>query len=104
MDSCGELLSEVRDIFRICPSCGRRFHVKLVSKNLVDEHKHTDEMKKAMMNPTPMGYLKGSAPVLPIIVEQDVPITIDIRDFQYIYQCKHCGHAWSEMREKESKA
>jgi DNA-directed RNA polymerase subunit M/transcription elongation factor TFIIS len=92
------------EFFRNCPSCGRRFHIKLVSKNLVDERKHIEEVKQVMMTPTPMGYARGSVPMIPVVVEENIPITIDIRDFQYVYQCKHCGHTWSEAREKESKA
>jgi len=36
-----------------------------------------------------------------VVVEEKVPITIDVEDFQYTYKCKHCGHVWSELHTKE---
>ena len=96
------MMSEVKDLFRICPSCGRRFHIKLVSKKLVEERKDVEEINRAMISTVPMGYAAGVAPVIPITVEEKVPVTIDVEDFQYSYKCKHCGHAWTELREEES--
>ncbi len=96
-------MSEVRNLFRICPACGRRFHIRLVSKKLVAERKEVAEIKRAMMNPTPAGYTRGSMPTMPVIVEENIPITIDVEDFQYSYKCKHCGHEWSEMHTEETK-
>jgi hypothetical protein len=95
-------MSEVREFFRICPACGRRFHIKLVSKKLTDERKDVEEIKKVILSQSPQGYyMTGMSPV---VVEDTVPITIDVEDFQYSYKCKHCGHEWSEMRTEESKA
>jgi transposase-like protein len=95
-------MSEVKEFFRHCPACGRRFHIKLVSKKLVGERKEVAEIKQAMVNPTPMGYSK-TMPAIPLIVEENIPITIDVEDFQYSYRCKHCGHEWSETRTEETK-
>ena len=93
-------MSEVKEFFRICPSCGRRFHIRLVGEKLVDERKDSEKVKQAFASGASMGY---GAPMVPIVVEQDVPITIDVQDFQYTYKCKHCGHQWTEMHEKESE-
>jgi hypothetical protein len=95
-------MSEVSEFFRHCPSCGRRFHIKLVSKTLVDDRKEVTEVKQAMISPTSMGY--RSMPSVPLIVEENIPITIEIEDFQLTYKCKHCGHVWSETRVEQSKA
>lgn len=96
-------MSEVRDFFRHCPACGRRFHIKLVSKKLVDDRKVVShvtrgEIPSAMV----MGYTRGSMPLMPVLVEESIPITVEIEDFQFTYKCKHCGHVWSEMHEEES--
>lgn len=96
-------MSEVETFFRFCPSCGRRFHIKLVSKKLVDDRKEVEEIKQAMMNPVPMGYARSSMPMTPLIVEENIPITIEIEDFQYSYKCKHCGHEWTESHVEEHK-
>jgi DNA-directed RNA polymerase subunit RPC12/RpoP len=95
-------LSEIRTLFRFCPACGRRFHIKLVSKELVGDRKETTEMKQSLISPT------GGAGVASysrsyIVLEENVPVTIDVKDFQYTYKCKHCGHVWTEMKEEESR-
>lgn len=96
-------MPKVETFFRFCPSCGKRFHIKLVSKNLVDDRKEVVEIKRAVMSPIPMGYGKGSMPVAPVIVEENVPITIETEDFQYSYKCKHCGHEWIENHAEQHK-
>jgi hypothetical protein len=80
-------LSEVRNFFRICPSCGRRFHIKLVNKKLEKETKVATERRER----TTPGFLLGSryAPVLPTLLEVDVPVTVDVEDFEFHYKCKH---------------
>jgi hypothetical protein len=94
-------MSEVKEFFRICPACGRRFHIKLVSKKFVDERKEVEHIKRATLSQSPQGYyITGMSPV---VVEETVPLTIDVEDFQYSYKCKHCGHEWSETRAKVSK-
>ena len=92
-------MSQVQEIFRHCPECGRRFHIKLVSKELVGERKDVEEMKQARMS----GAGSSGQSIGYVVAEENIPITIDIRDFKYNYKCKHCGHMWTEIREKESK-
>ncbi len=96
-------MSEVREFFRHCPACGRRFHIKLVSKKLTDERREVEEVKKGMAGyggvAAPLGYGATS----PLVVEEDVPVTVDIKDFQYSYRCKACGHEWSETHVRETK-
>ena len=29
------------------------------------------------------------------------PVIIDVKDFQYTYRCKACGHTWMELRSDE---
>jgi hypothetical protein len=91
-------MSEVETFFRFCPSCGRRFHIKLVSKKLVDTKRETTEQSEVMpggLNPMAVGF-RGS--MLPLVVEENVPVTVEVEDFEYSYKCKHCGHQWTENR------
>jgi len=96
-------MSEGRTFFRFCPACGKRFHITLVSKELVGE-----EVDRAVSR---HGTLQGisargfSPAAMPVLVEQDVPVIVTVEDFRYTYRCKHCGHAWMEMqkRQRESK-
>jgi len=86
-------MSEVKTFFRICPACGRRFHIKVVSKKLADDKSETVEMTQPAVIST-FPQMRGGAP---LIVEENVPVTIDVEEFQYSYHCKHCGHEWSEI-------
>lgn len=92
-------MGEVREFFRICPACGRRFQIRLVSKKLVDEKKDLEEIKQARMSQSALSPI----PMIPVVVEESIPVTIDVEDFQFTYKCKHCGHVWSELHVEESK-
>ncbi len=95
-------MSEVKTFFRFCPECGRRFHIKLVSKKLTNLERESTEVKRAIpvMGPR-YGYSYGTP--MPIILQVGEPMTIDVEEFQYSYRCKHCGHEWSEKHVEESK-
>jgi hypothetical protein len=89
-------VSGVRTFFRHCPSCGRRFEIRVVSKKSVDsESNYADEKR-----PVDAALLVKP---MPIMLNEDAPIIIDIEDFQYTYRCNHCGHGWSEIHETERK-
>jgi uncharacterized Zn finger protein len=81
-------LAEVRTFFRHCPSCGRRFEIRLVNKKLIDS-----ELVKSNV----VQYTPASAAV---VLESNVPMDVEVDDFRYTYRCKHCGHQWSEERFK----
>ncbi|HXW95859.1 MAG TPA: hypothetical protein VEJ19_09160 [Nitrososphaerales archaeon] len=90
-------MSEFTSFFRHCPSCGRRFEIRLVGKKLVDE-KHVTEEAPLSVPPLPSyPSLSQYSPAYNELVES-VPLTVDIKEFQYAYKCRHCGHQWSEIR------
>jgi len=78
-------MPEAKIFFRHCPSCGRRFEIRLVSKKLVEE----EEV-----------FVSPSSPLAPLILDEGMPRIVDTEEFQYAYRCKHCGHEWSEVRVK----
>ncbi len=87
------------EFFRHCPECGRRFHITLVGKKL--EHLDRETLQTPpRVAPGASGrrhVYPGALAVTPeLVVEEGVPVTIDIEEFQYAYRCKHCGHEWSE--------
>lgn len=96
-------MSEVRNFFRICPACGKRFHITLVDRKLVSSRKDTEEIKQAipLTGQIWRGYSSYSA--MPIVVEENVPMTIDVEEFNYAYRCKHCGHEWSEKHTEDHR-
>jgi hypothetical protein len=97
-------MAEVQTFFLFCPSCGKRFHIKLVGKKLVDSKRETYEQKQFVMggnsNPMTYGY-RGDMGRL--MLEENIPVTVGIEDFQYSYKCKHCGHEWTENRAERRK-
>ena len=96
-------MSEVKTFFRYCPACGKRFHITLVSKELVEEKAD----RAVSRHGTLQGFsARGFSPAaMPVLVEQDVPVVVTVEDFRYTYRCKHCGHVWMEIqkRQRESK-
>ena len=78
----------MRTFFRHCPSCGRRFEIRLVSKKFINSE---------LVESNGVQYTPASAAV---VLESNVPIAVEIDDFRYTYRCKHCGHQWSEERFK----
>jgi len=35
--------------------------------------------------------------------EEKVHVTVERKEFQYTYKCKHCGHEWVEKRLEETQ-
>jgi uncharacterized Zn finger protein len=92
-------LSEIRTFFRYCPSCGRRFEIRVVGKRFVDEKEvQKTEMMNELRPQLVLGY-PGSTEL-----DADHPVTVDIEEFRYTYKCKHCGHMWSEVHDIEGKS
>ena len=86
-------MPDVRTFFRHCPSCGRRFEIRLVSKELVSSESSGETEKRFIA-------AGGSTRPAVTIVQEDVPSIVDVEDFRYGYKCKHCVHEWSEIHEK----
>ena len=95
-------MSEVRTFFRYCPACGKRFHIRLVNKKLVRD---TRETRVQRMTPSNARVMVGSRsqPILLTVLEVDVPVTVDVEDFEYSYLCGQCGHTWTETRTREEE-
>jgi hypothetical protein len=95
--------SEIRTMFRHCPACGRRFEIRLVSKKLLDENENLEKVPTVDMKggPPSASVLGGYSPQgSPTIIGMQ-PIIIDVKDFQYTYRCRACGHTWMELRSDE---
>lgn len=104
-------MHSIGTFFRFCPSCGRRFRIKLVSKVLVskEEARWVSKIPRAVrgtMGTAAPGTsdstgIRGAfdspaATAPPIWVEESVPVVVNVGEFAYSYKCKHCGHEWSE--------
>jgi DNA-directed RNA polymerase subunit RPC12/RpoP len=84
----------MRTFFRHCPSCGRRFEIRLGGKNLIKEDRKTARV-------APSKSIEWSELIEPLTVRAGKPITVDVDSFRYAYRCKHCGHEWSEVHKQE---
>lgn len=98
-------MSGAKEFFRHCPACGHRFHIKIVGEKLVGERTTTREPTETSGSPVPFGQFgpQGTGVWAPDSFNDNVRITIDVKEFQYTYRCGHCGHTWSEEREEVSK-
>ncbi|MGA2665026.1 MAG: hypothetical protein ABSF83_08795 [Nitrososphaerales archaeon] len=92
-------MSEIKEFFRHCPACGRRFHIKLVSKESVGGER-INETITARDEEMASGTMHGAEMITPLA--EGTPVIVSIEDFEYKYKCTHCGHLWSEVREEES--
>lgn len=98
-------MSDVRSFFRRCPNCGRRFEIRLLTKDVVADKIITTSYQR------PEGISSGFSPAVagggmfgaPHVLEETVPLSIDEREFKYSYKCKHCEHQWVEAVDKEIK-
>ena len=85
------------EFLRRCPSCGKRFAVRVDSKVLVDRalgsEKIVHNIVTGMVGGFGRGYSMGNFPTI-IATTEDVPIERDT--FDIFYECKHCHHQWSE--------
>ena len=91
-------------IFRHCPSCGRRFEIRLVGKEEVAATESVATTRKER----PFIYYAGRNKYSVRVhldstrgpVTADVP-TLDEDDIvRYEYRCVHCGHEWTEDKAK----
>ncbi len=83
---------ELHTIFRRCPNCGKRFEIRITGKKLVDEKVVNNKVRSIM----PVGSTRVSTPT-PM---KEGVTTVDVKEFEYSYECQHCGHKWLELVDK----
>lgn len=91
-------MTDFRALFRTCPSCGKRFEIRLTGKKLVKDQ--IAQKKAHVISGLPSYGLYGVQSVT--TVSEDRPVVLDEKDFQYAYECNHCGHEWVEIIEENS--
>jgi DNA-directed RNA polymerase subunit RPC12/RpoP len=89
-------MAEIETFFRRCPNCGRRFEIRLVGKKLIESESIQEERP---VNSDYFGGYSGSI----LEVDETEPTIVEVEKFQYAYKCKHCGHQWVEIKEKDMK-
>jgi len=106
-------MSNVTAFLRHCPSCGRRFEVRLTGKNEVGTERVNYPSTRAgtsswthMAARAGLGNVRSTSQTIwdsHVEVAEKVQVTVEKKGFQYSYRCKHCGHEWVEHRTEESQ-
>ena len=97
-------MSALGTFFRHCPACGRRFEIRLVSKKELEEMDTVEKEPPGVAGTDAMGPAwTGSIAAGRALMEENTPMLFTDEEFQYSYRCKHCGHEWSEVHEKEKE-
>jgi len=87
-------MSEVKAFFRHCPACGRRFEIRIVRKRTRNDDTYGSKVPRS--DPATM----EARALMPLLLdESNEPVTVEEKEFSYMYVCKHCGHQWTETRE-----
>jgi hypothetical protein len=85
----------MKELLRKCPSCGRRFVLKIDSKKLVDVQHSTERLIRDFstypFSRQQSGAVQGWVDVK---TTEDVPIELD--EYEVTYDCRHCHHTWTE--------
>ena len=92
-------MSEIRSFFRHCPSCGRRFDIRIVGKEVVKVDEEREQMERPIV--PPVNQISGMPAPVPLVLEEGAPTMVEIDEYRYHYRCKHCGHEWTEKQVKE---
>lgn len=98
-------MSSITTFFRHCPSCGRRFEIRLVGKNLVRTERNTYPTTRTTHPDVlfPARFQRPGVGRSFVELEEKVRVTTKIEEFRYAYKCKHCGHQWVEERSEETQ-
>ncbi|MGP8124615.1 MAG: hypothetical protein ACLQEQ_01955 [Nitrososphaerales archaeon] len=97
-------MSSITTFFRHCPSCGRRFEIRLVGRNLVGTAKNTYPKARTAHFVYPVQRGGYGGPIgMSTELDENVQVTVERKEFQYAYKCKHCGHQWAEERFEETQ-
>ena len=96
-------MSSITTFFRHCPSCGRRFEIRLTGRKSVEAESEIRAGRSAEDR-----TFRASEPAVVadsqstksyhILSHDTSPLTVVTEEFLYSYKCNHCGHQWSEER------
>jgi predicted RNA-binding Zn-ribbon protein involved in translation (DUF1610 family) len=73
-----------------CPACGKRFGVRLLTERLVDDERNTVDSTTTVLVPGGYGRNTGNP------MSSTSVVTTERKTYELSYQCRNCGHRWSE--------
>jgi transposase-like protein len=84
------------EFLRRCPSCGRRFAVKVDRRVLEDRQEDNMELVHNVV----VGGIGFTGPrysaLAPVVIRTVENVPIERDTFSIQYECRHCHHQWSE--------
>ncbi|HUI85676.1 MAG TPA: hypothetical protein VLY21_00780 [Nitrososphaerales archaeon] len=84
------MTTRVKEFFRRCPACGKRFSVRLEKKVLTKDEHGVEETAYDVV----LGW-SATSQVLPApVTHQEIPV--ERETFDLTYECVHCHHEWTE--------
>jgi len=105
------------NLFKKCPSCGRRFEVKHTGEVLLKSEKQTETIQTAHALSSPTNPYLGSGydqdrgevadstidiqPGNASVATGTEEVTVEEDTYQESYKCSHCGYEWTEDRVKD---
>ncbi len=91
------------ELFRKCPSCGRRFAVKLRKEELVSEE--IAESDRVVTTPAGLGRVTrgGVGMETDTAIQTTVHTSVERDTIRFEYECGKCGHKWEETRIESRK-
>jgi hypothetical protein len=86
-----------------CPNCHALFRVVTEEKELIEDEKAEDvkegikgEAEEVLEVLNPLGAFTRHVPG-----SFGKEEAVDDLTYEYRFKCKHCGHEWTELRERE---
>lgn len=79
-------------LLKKCPSCGKRFGVSLLRKELLDTQMESEETTSAVL--VRMGSGKNAGMGNP--VTSPVRVKLERNSYESHFKCSKCGHDWTE--------
>ena len=95
-------MSSIVTFFRHCPSCGRRFEIRLLGRRPVELERDTVPEHEPESKEVPAVQSRVvdslSRPAYHLLSHESGPLTVRQEEFLFSYRCRHCGHQWSEEK------
>jgi len=87
-------------LFTKCPSCGRRFRVRQVARRMTDDDREVETVNKSVLVPGGRGRNFGTGNP----VQVTSVVTTERETYEADFECRSCGHHWSEKVTKVSRS
>ena len=102
-------MPELGTFFRHCPSCGRRFEIKVMEEAELSDDKGYSKTKE-ILTPQELTLRVGSGGPRVTMLKAKTTFARNLntiwwtKESRVTFQCKHCGHEWTEEKFEPKRA